>query len=298
MSRRAAALAAAAISPLIVLLLGLGLGWFSGGGPAGPPPARPLAARAALVPAQTLFGDPVVATITVVLDRELVAGGSVRVEPSFAPYAPTGLPSVTRTTAGRLETLQYRYTLECVNDGCLPGRAPLTVRFPAFVVSGSSVKQAVSWPALVVSSRLSAAATAAGSPQFVEPDGLPPVRYSVSPGMLGDVLVVLAGLLALAGMLLLVREVLLRNEARRRRAADRRSPLEIALDYVRQAAGRPLASDRRKALGLLAEILDERGDDALAVSADAAAWAEGAPEPSTVLAIADEVESATQGEPI
>lgn len=270
----------------------------AGGGIATAAPAAPLGASAELRPAATLFGDPVSASVIVVLDRATVDARSVRVEPSFAPYAPTGPPKVTRRTSGARETLRYSYVLMCVDSGCLPGKHPLVVRFPPAAVSATSGRRTLNvravLPHLTVSSRLPAGATASASPHFRAPATVPAVRYSVSPTALSDLLVAATALLGAAGAALLARELARLSRDRRRRAAARRTPLEIALAYARQAARRPAAADRRKALGFLAEALDGRGDDALASSADAAAWAERPPDGARVLALADEVEAAVQ----
>jgi hypothetical protein len=295
-SRLVAATAGAAV--VVVAVLGLGLGWWTERGGTGTVPTTPLAAVAALEPAQVFFGDPVDATVTVTLDRAAVAASSVRVEPSFAPYAPTGTPSVRRTSSGRSETLRYTYTLVCVNDGCLPGSTPRSVRFPPASVRATAGDRAArtraTWPALVVSSRLDKAATASGTPKFVGPSGLPATKYAVAPGALADALTAAAGLLAAAAMLLLVREAARYRERGRRGVTARRTPLEVALAYAREAAGRPVTADRRKALGFLAEVLDEQGDSSLAASAGEAAWAEDPPEGTQVLALVDEIESETQ----
>jgi hypothetical protein len=294
LSRRSAAAAVAAIVAVVVVVLGLGLGWWTGaGGGAAAVPSTPLAATAGLEPAQVFFGDPVDATVTVVLDRTDVKSSTVRVEPSFAPYAPSGTPAVTRTVSGSFETLRYAYTLVCVNDGCLPGTTPRNVQFPPAAVRAGTRTAHASWPELVVSSRLGRDATASGTPTFVAPTALPAVRFAVAPGALADALTAAAGLLAAVAMILLAREASRYRERRRRGEAARRTPLEVALAFAREAAHRPVAADRRKALGLLAEVLDERGDATLAASADAAAWGESPPDGERLLSFADEVESET-----
>lgn len=298
MSRRVAAAAGAAVA-VVVVVVGLGLGWWTGGGGGtGSAPVGPLAATAALEPAQVFFGDPVGATVTVTLDRAAIAASSVRVEPSFAPYAPTRSPRVTRTSSGRSETLRFAYTLVCVDDGCLPGTTPRSVRFPPAAVRALDgahvVTTRATWTVLAVSSRLDKAAIASGTPRFVGPSGLPAVTYAIAPGALTDALTAVAALLAVAAMLVIVREFARYRTRRHQGVAARRTPLEIALAYAREAASRPSAVDRRKALGFLSGILDERGDSTLAASADAVAWAEEPPDGPQVLALADEVEAETR----
>lgn len=268
----------------------------AGGDVANAAPSEPLSATVELHPAVVRFGDPVNASVTVVLDPDLVDVRTVRVEPSVAPYAPAGPPKVTSSTSGATEKLRYSYVLMCVDSGCLPGKKPRVLAFPSTVVSATSGTKTLTaraaMPRLTVSSRLPAGATASASPRFLAPTTLPPARYAVSPTLLSDLLVAATALLGVAGLALLARELVRLSRYRRRRAAVLRTPLEIALAYVRQAARRPAAADRRKALGLLARTLDDRGDDVLASSVDAAAWGERPPDSERVLAFADEVEAA------
>ncbi len=297
MSRRV--LVAGAAVAVVVVVLGLGLGWWTGnGGGTGSLSGAPLAATAVLEPAEVFFGDPVAATVTVTLDRAAIAASSVRVEPSFAPYAPTGSPRVTRMSSGGSETLSFAYTLVCADDGCLPGTTPRSIRFPPATVRALAGDHAVTtrakWTPLAVSSRLDKAAVAGATPRFVGPSGLPAAKYAIAPGPLTDALTTIAGLLAAVAMLLIVRELGRYRTRRRQGAAARRTSLEIALAYAREAAGRPSAVDRRKALGFLSGVLDERGDSSLAASTDAIAWAEDPPEGPQVLALADEIEAETR----
>jgi hypothetical protein len=72
------------------------------------------------------------------------------------------------------------------------------------------------------------------------------------------------------------------------------TPLEAALAYTRDAAGRPDPADRRKALELLATTLEDEGAPALAGSAEDAAWSEEPPSPDRARELADEVEASTR----
>lgn len=281
---------------VVVVIIGLGLGWWTGGG-ASPSaaPASPVTVRATLAPAQILFGDQLHATVAVAFDRAAVSPSSVRVEPGFAPYAPRGLPSVMRTTSGRVETLRYDYTLECTSEACLPGRTPLAVQFPPVVVTasghGRTRETRAAWPKLLVSSRIPPGAAGAATPRFAGPDVLPPVRYAVPPGALADALTALAALFAVAAVAILLREGLRFAEVRRRTAALNRTPLQVALQRAREAAGRPEPGDRRKALGHLAQVLAGRGETAIAAAADEAAWTSVPPDRERMLSIVDDVES-------
>ncbi|HEV2590644.1 MAG TPA: hypothetical protein VGU02_02005 [Gaiellaceae bacterium] len=292
MNRRVAA-AALGGCLVVAVVIGTGLGWWTGNGATSSgAPATPLAARATLAPAQVLFGDQVRATITVAFDRSAVNSSSVQVEPSFAPYAPQGSPAVTRTRSGRTETLHYEYMLECTSEACLPGGKPLVVQFPPVVVTAASRGRMhnvhAAWPQLLVSSRIR---SGTGKLVFAGPGGVPRARFDVSPGALTGLLLVLAGILSAAAVAILVREGFRLAATRRHDAEARRTPLEIALERVREAAGRPESADRRKALGHLAQVLARRGDAAIAGTVDEAAWRPAAPDDARMFSIAEEVES-------
>ncbi|HEY3541246.1 MAG TPA: hypothetical protein VGK79_01780, partial [Gaiellaceae bacterium] len=74
---------------------------------------------------------------------------------------------------------------------------------------------------------------------------------------------------------------------RRRRGTVTVDELERALRLVREAEARPPA-DRRRALGLLARLLDAR-DGRLAGAARTLAWSRPEPEPAAVDDLVDDV---------
>jgi hypothetical protein len=277
----------------LVVLVGTGLGWWTSAS-SSPPPALPLAVRTAVTPAAILFGDPVTAQVSVDLDPAAVAAGSVRVEPGFEPFVVAAPPTISRAWSGREETLRYTYALQCTTDACLPTKAATPIRLPPVVVTaevgGRPTSLTQAWPAVAVASRLQQTKTAsAGSDFAVAP--LPPPTFAVAPTTLADVLVLLAVLLAAGSSVLLWRE--LGAALRRRERRDERTRLEAAVAYVRDAAGRREAGDRRKALELLAEALAEDGQPGLAESAQRLAWAEPPPTPAGTLELAE----AAEGEP-
>jgi hypothetical protein len=284
---------------VVAALLATGLGWWNAGQPR-PALAHPLGVRTRLVPGAAFFGDPVVAQVAVDLDSSVVAPGSVRVEPSFAPYLESGPPLVERSTVGRQETIVYSYTLQCVSDGCLPVGARRVVRLPAVVVTaragGRQLTVTAALPAASVASRLGPSSLASAAPQFLHASALPPPSYAVTPTVLALTLTVVAGLLGAGAAALLGLE--LAALARRRRAALEQPTLLVsALAFVRDAAGRPDAADRRKALELLAEALAGQGSPTLADTAERVAWAEPPPSAQRTLELADQVETPGEVEP-
>jgi hypothetical protein len=151
------------------------------------------------------------------------------------------------------------------------------------------------WPTALVASRLRPADLAGAAPRFRAQTQLPPFSYAVAPGPLTAGLTTAAGLLAVASLLLVGREAVRLRARRVLGAASRLSPLEAALAFTREAARRRDPPDRRKALGLLARVLERDGDKRLVEAAGALAWAEPFPTPARTEELADEVERTLGG---
>jgi hypothetical protein len=295
-SQLGAALAAAVVGAGLVAT---GLGWWNTE-PSLHSPAHPLLVRTRLEPGAAFFGDPVVAVVAVDLDPRVVVAGSVRVEASFAPYLESTPPLIGHDAGGREETVTYSYTIQCVSDGCLPVGARRVVRLPAVVVTargdGRELRVTAAMPAATVVSRLAAPDLRSATPPFVSASSLPPPSYGVPPTATALMLTVTAALLG-AGAVFLVGAELAGLAARRRDALEEPTPLLSALAFVRDAARRPDAADRRKALELLADTLAGQGSPSLADSAEQVAWGEAPPSPERALEVADRVEAATEAEP-
>jgi hypothetical protein len=267
----------------------------------GPASAAPrLAVQASLTPASAFFGDPVTALVTVDYDASAVQGSSVRVEADFEPFEQTGTASVTTRRVGTEVTAFYRYGLQCLGDGCLPTSSTRLIRLHPVVVIAVSGRAQISAsgqvPALLISSRLQSSDLAGSTPPFRFPAQMPPAVYRLSPAGLGDALIALAAVLATGALALVGLEIsraLTRSRARRVRVL---TPLEAALEATRQAALRPDAADRRKAIGILARILSATGHRTLAESSDGVAWSETPPSPTRAQTLADDVESSLEQE--
>jgi hypothetical protein len=293
MRRAVAAVAGVAAVVVCVLLVGTGLGWWNGAPSSGATGAR-LAVRTSLDPNPSFFGDRLAAEVAVDLDTRSVDPKSVQVDPGFVPFSETESPVVSRSRTGHEETIVYRYTIQCVTDGCLPGVKPRRIQLPPVVVTASAgarkARALGRWQPVTVVSRLTPADVSASGNRFRRPSTMPPAVFSVSPRPLATVLTVLAALLALAAVALLGLEVARLLERRRAGARREPTPLELALTYVREAATRD-ARDRRRAAGLLAETLAAEGEPSLAASAGDLAWSEATPSAARALALADEVEA-------
>jgi hypothetical protein len=285
-----AAAGIAASAAVVALVVGTGLGWWSGGSSASVPQGG-LAVRTSLGPSPTFFGDVLRAEIDVSAASQATR---ISVVPAFTPYAPIEAPAVSRTRNGSLASVHYRYLIQCLSVDCLPVDAPSRLRLKPVVVTavenGRPLRAAAQWPETFVASRLSSRDLA--QPRFRRSAALPSPDYWASPHLLADLLTAVAGALAAVAAGLAGRE-LVRSFARRRRPVEL-TPLEAALLYTRESARRP-AADRRKALALLAQTLDAEGVPALADTAGGAAWSDSPPTAETALRLADEVETVRDG---
>jgi hypothetical protein len=248
-------------------------------------------------PHPILFGDAVTAAIAVHIDPDRVDASSVRVVAAFDPFVPSAAPVVTTSRVGRHETIRYAYTLQCLTQNCVPERRnPLVLTLRAAVVTATAGGQKLSakapWPQTAILSRLQRKDIGSIQPHYRRPGNVPPPDYATSPTRLADILTAVAAVLALVGLAVLGWELVRVLERRRRAREVRLTPLEAALAYTRDAAGRPDPADRRKALELLATTLDAEGSPALAGAAEHAAWSEQAPTPDRALELANEVEAA------
>jgi hypothetical protein len=284
--------AAVAAVVVVVLLIATGLGWF-GNGSSIKGTTRLLAVRTSLTPSATYFGDPVVAQVSVDVDPSVVSTSTIHPAPSFTPYVQSGPPFVQTSKAGAEETIVYSYDLQCVTNGCLPVTKPRTVQFPPVTVNATTgtrdVKATATWQPLIVSSRLQSTDLTGGAPRFRTPDSPPTAHFGVSPAV-ADLLVVAGVLLGIAALALVGLELRAYLARRRQSELERLSPLELALALTRDAAQRPDPADRRKALGLLADVLADTDDPSLARSVEGAAWSEDPPTPDRALELADEVQ--------
>jgi hypothetical protein len=250
---------------------------------AGSTSAAPLQVVTSLQPAAVLYGDPVTADVEVDYDPRAVEPSSIRVLPSFIPYVATSAAVVQRLRPG---VVRFRYSLVCVTDGCLPTSGPRLVRLERVTVTAlahaRTVTVVASWPSLRISSRL-AASDLSGRIRFRSPTTPPTPAYRLRPGPLAGGLIAAAALCALAAAALAGRELTRRSA---RSVADRLSRLELAIVYVRDSARRS-DPDRRRALALLAEAVDDDGVPALAADAAETAWSKPAPTPAGATELAD-----------
>jgi hypothetical protein len=318
--RRALSLLGLAVLAGMAVLLGALLVWGRGGPddgvqvpiPADPAPA--IEARAALSPRPVTFGDTVAARVDVTLDRQRIDADSVRVATDFAPWAPTAEPERTRREGEMTTHIRSTWTLRCLASACLPPGQPLRISLePATVTYDTLGPQAASgrrltarWPLLVVHTRLETSVLApsafgSGTSPFETPwradmVSMPPVSYRVEPETARIPLFGAAGVFALLG-------VALAYLGRPRRHPKPvlvpkappepvPTPVEQALAMLEDAVAANGATDRRRALELVAAELAGRGSNDLAQLARTLAWSRQSPALERTTPLAEEARPA------
>jgi len=252
-------------------------------------PAAPLQLRASFAPADVSVGDRFVARAVVLADRKAVDTGRLRVTQDVAPLVALSPAHVTRTVRGRVLVVSSELQVSCLDEACVGAKGPVRLRLPAATAAaprrgGGDVRVSAAWPELEIHGRVSAADAARTAPPFRADTSYPPVRYRIAPGTLALLLDVVAALLAAAGAAWAAHTAL---GVRRRRRAIARGELERALALTREAAARPPA-DRRRAVGLLARVLQTRHEP-LSSDAGELAWSEPPPTPEAVTSLAARV---------
>jgi hypothetical protein len=319
MRRALSMLGLAVLAGATVLVIGL-LIWGRGGSdesfevpiPADPAPA--IQARADLSTRPVAFGDTVQARVDVTLDRRRVDADSVRIATDFAPWAPTAEPERTRREGETTTHIRSTWTLRCLASACLPPgeslRIPLT---PATVTYDTLGPQAASgrqltaeWPVLVVNTRLeksglTPSAFGSGTSPFETPwradmVSMPPVSYRVDPE---TARFPLFGAAAAFGLLGLVLAYLGRPRRRPKPVLvpvapppPVQTPVEQALALLEDAMAANGATDRRRALELVAAELAGRGSHDLAQLARTLAWSRQTPALERTTPLAEEARPA------
>lgn len=272
------------------------------------PPA--ITARSVIFPRILLFGDTVHAQVDFVLDPKRVDPDSVRLAAAFSPWAVVGEPERVQRDGGSLTHLTTTYVLRCLTSPCVPPGQTSQVEFdPARATyAAPGVDEArkslrVNWPVITVYSRFSAASFTGraelATPWRADVLAMPAVSYRSAPGLVLALLVGGGLLLAIAGIALVYVAWPRRAPAPPPEPAapppPLLSPLQQALQLLEDGARADGAEDRRRALELVAEVLDESGGDRdLAESARVLAWSEDAPEVEETTGLAILVRSALE----
>jgi len=274
--------AAAAAAAAIVLVIA------HGGGSGASAPASSQSVSAKLDRTTVDFADPVTATVTVDAPR----GASVRLSNGgLAPLTQLGGTQVTRIERGGRQAVTYTMRASCLDDRCIARRGSKRVLPRPAVVNIDGSTSSAPWPAVVVEPRVAPADVAKLRPPLRSDSSPPAVTFNTSPDRLATVLDVAAALLAAAAALLAGAAAA--SLYRRRNRPQPLTGLDRALALAREAEDRP-APDRRRALGLLAELLGSR-DDRLADEAEELAWSAPSPTPGALSELVTEVEEKVNG---
>ena len=290
-------------------LVGLAVGrmWLLSDGDQGAGGARPsaiLSATADVQPRVHAFADPVLAQVTVLVDRTFVDPESLRIEPRFDPYEPTGPIRQEVTESGASGRVVFSIPLICLREGCEPTESAQVLNIRSGHVlyryrndgRAGQADYSFGWPTVEVIGRV-AAPEVEQRRWRADLTTLPAVSWRIEPGALAAGL--LAGSLALALLAALGAWGLVapRREPAAALVEVERSPLERALELARSASRNGDAPQRRKALERVARELGTLDLGELAEHARRLAWSPSDATSSDVDALAREVGAEAKGEP-
>jgi hypothetical protein len=262
-------------------------GVFASGASAAPP----VVVRATFDTPTVRFAAAIRIHVVVQLDATRVRSDSLRVVEDLAPLTSLSPGRTTRTTQGDTITVRLDRTFSCLSSSCVSPTGDATpslqlVKATVSTLGGETLRATATWPTLHVQGWVSKADLGRSRPPFRADTAPPPPSYRLAPSTLARLLFGGAVVLALAAAALAVHEA--RRLARRRRGEPTVDELERALRFAREAENRP-PPDRRRALGLLARLLDAR-DRRLSGTASELAWAEPEPERAALATFVADVE--------
>jgi hypothetical protein len=271
----------------------------------------PLKAYASIVPTVHLFGDTLQAKLAVVADTRWVDPQRLRVRAGFAPYTPTGTPTVLRLHIGRFEQLTWTWHLRCLTARCVPVLPPSEkfhiFRFPSarieYLEANGTPQYGLNavWPTVEVLSQINPSVENAllNARKYDWQYSLAPVAsptFRVSPMFLFWLALGLAGAAVLAALFAVARWY---RVLRPRVAVVRElegSTLERALTILAWAHENGDETLQRKAferiageLGLVPQV------DELSKAAQELAWSPRLPEDEEVEAFTEEAREKGRG---
>jgi hypothetical protein len=245
-------------------------------------PGRTIAASADVFPRTSLFADVLTARLVIAVDRRRIAPELLDVRTAFKPYETVGDVARTRRDIGHETQLTYTFTLRCDEFLCLPRGGRMPFRFAPARVGPLRVQ----WPRIEVATRINESElTAFRYRAILTP--LPSTTYRIEPRTLAAVTLGTAGILVVLAGLLGAR-MARRVWAKRSPGLDL-PPVERALVILRWTRG---GEDRRRALELLAEALEDENRRELARAARKLAWSDTPPTREQAEELSRDVEEA------
>ncbi|HZO33879.1 MAG TPA: hypothetical protein VFB17_02265 [Gaiellaceae bacterium] len=247
--------------------------------------------RTSYEPPAAQFGDLLTLHIAARLDNRTLLPGTFRLTSGVAPLTQLGRTTTTRTTRGHVTVISVSIPTVCIVNACVAGRGETRIRLPVVtaVVTGTDGRPrpiSTTWPKLLIGSRVTTADLARKAPPL-RADTVPAAAtYRIAPRRLGWLLDGAAVLLAAAGIWFGARQIAAIVRARRMPAEV--DPLAEALRYLREAGSRQ-APDRRRALGLLARVLERRGLEQ-ADASNELAWSRPAPSAESAAELASQID--------
>lgn len=243
---------------------------------------RPVVVSREIEPAEPQFGDPVTATIEVVVDERRVDPRLVRIDVRFAPYAVTTSTRSTRRADG-FSVLRVVDRLDCLDPACLPRHAAATFHFPHLRIAYPGRMLVAAWPPLRAHARVQPA-------DLVHPTlRVDPPRvqgsYRLPPRLTGWTLLAVALACLLGGLGLLLRTARPWLRFTRRSSG---TALERILAELTSASENGDSGRRRRTLERLARELEPL-DEPLSFESHVLAWAPHDPEPEAISDLAERV---------
>ena len=111
--------------------------------PAGAKRPKALRVSTFVAPPVALFGDHVIARVSVIADTTRVDPAGLRVDAKFAPFEPVGPPRKVQTGSGQYVQTTWTWTLRCLSKACVPVSPPSDVfhdfHFPPAQVRGFGI---------------------------------------------------------------------------------------------------------------------------------------------------------------
>jgi hypothetical protein len=247
--------------------------------------------RTSFDPPAVQFGDPLTLHIAARLDNRTVLPGTFRLTSGVSPLTQLGPSRTTRSTRGHVTVISVAIPTVCIVDACIAdaGETPIHLPVVNAQVTGTDGRPrplSTTWPKLLVGSRVSSADLKRQAPPLRTDTAPAAPTYRIAPHTLAWLLDAASVLLAAIGIWAGARQVA--AIVRSRRAPGEVDQLREALRFLRESEARQ-APDRRRALNLLARVLERRGHEHASASSSLA-WSRPAPTPERAAELAAQIE--------